>query len=65
MHDGSAHANYALYHDRYERTSHGWRFSERVYEVRYVDVSPLRGSTPPEAPVAPSGLVDRLGPVAW
>jgi len=52
MRDGSSHANYALYHDRYERTPHGWKFSERVYEVRYVDVSPLMGSTPPEAPVA-------------
>ncbi|MFF3934778.1 nuclear transport factor 2 family protein [Streptomyces phaeofaciens] len=50
MRDGSSHANYALYHDRYERTPHGWKFSERVYEVRYVDASPLMGSTSPEAP---------------
>jgi ketosteroid isomerase-like protein len=35
--DGSSHLNYAIYHDRYQRTSDGWRFSERVYEVKYVD----------------------------
>lgn len=37
MRDGSSHLNYALYHDRYERTADGWKFSERVYEVRYLD----------------------------
>ncbi|MFD0353433.1 nuclear transport factor 2 family protein [Streptomyces sp. NPDC127110] len=44
MHDGSSHLNHALYHDRYERTSDGWKFSERVYEVRYLDSTPLTGS---------------------
>lgn len=44
MRDGSSHLNYALYHDRYERTPDGWRFAERVYEVRYLDPSPLAGS---------------------
>ena len=39
-------ANYAIYHDRYRRTPDGWKFSERVYEVRYLDHSPLRGSAP-------------------
>ncbi|MBW8818537.1 MAG: nuclear transport factor 2 family protein, partial [Streptomyces sp.] len=28
--DGSAHTNYAVYHDRYVRTPDGWRFAERV-----------------------------------
>lgn len=46
MYDGSSHLNYALYHDRYQRTRDGWRFSERVYEVRYLDSTPLPGSPP-------------------
>jgi ketosteroid isomerase-like protein len=44
--DGSSTLNYSVYHDRYERTPDGWRFAERVYEVRYVDTSPLSGSPP-------------------
>ncbi|WP_285701399.1 nuclear transport factor 2 family protein [Actinomadura sp. NBRC 104412] len=44
MRDGGSHLNYALYHDRYQRTPDGWRFSERVYEVRYRDSTPLPGS---------------------
>ncbi|MGW2488622.1 nuclear transport factor 2 family protein [Streptomyces sp. NPDC001606] len=38
--------NHAVYHDRYRRTPDGWRFAERVYEVRYLDTSPLAGSAP-------------------
>ncbi|PPS68097.1 MULTISPECIES: nuclear transport factor 2 family protein [Streptomyces] len=49
MRDGSSHLNFALYHDRYERTPDGWKFSERVYEVRYLDASPLAGSPAPRA----------------
>ena len=44
MRDGTSHLNYALYHDRYQRTPDGWRFAERVYEVRYLDNTPLTGS---------------------
>ncbi|GAA3166170.1 hypothetical protein GCM10020001_109280 [Nonomuraea salmonea] len=44
MRDGGSHLNYAIYHDRYERTPEGWKFAERVYEVRYADSSPLPGS---------------------
>jgi ketosteroid isomerase-like protein len=44
--DGYQGLNYAIYHDRYRRTPDGWRFSERVYEVRYHDTSPLAGSAP-------------------
>jgi SnoaL-like domain len=44
--DGSSHLNYAIYHDRYQRTPGGWRFTERVYEIRYLDTSPLAGSAP-------------------
>jgi ketosteroid isomerase-like protein len=42
--DGRSELNYAIYHDRYRRTDEGWKFAERVYEVRYHDTSPLAGS---------------------
>ncbi len=41
--------NYAIYHDHYQRTDEGWKFTERVYEVRYHDTTPLAGSPPPAA----------------
>ncbi|MFJ4848728.1 MULTISPECIES: nuclear transport factor 2 family protein [unclassified Streptomyces] len=44
--DGRQGLNYAIYHDRYERTAEGWRFAERVYEIRYLDTSPLAGTAP-------------------
>ena len=44
--DGNSTLNYSVYHDRYERTPDGWKFAERVYEVRYVDNSPLTGAPP-------------------
>jgi len=44
--DGRSHLNYAIYHDRYQRTGDGWKFTERVYEIRYLDTSPLTGSAP-------------------
>jgi len=44
--DGTSELNYAIYHDRYRRTSDGWKFTERIYEVRYLDHSPLAGSAP-------------------
>ncbi|WP_406101737.1 nuclear transport factor 2 family protein [Streptomyces sp. NBC_01003] len=46
MQSGLQGLNYAIYHDRYRRTGEGWRFSERVYEVRYFDTTPLTGSAP-------------------
>jgi ketosteroid isomerase-like protein len=46
LRDGSSHMNYAIYHDRYRRTGDGWRFTERVYEIRYLDTTPLTGSPP-------------------
>lgn len=46
LHDGSSHLNYAIYHDRYQRTGDGWKFTERVYEIRYLDTTPLAGSAP-------------------
>ncbi|GHK02868.1 nuclear transport factor 2 family protein [Streptomyces sp. NPDC003753] len=45
--DGRSGVNYAIYHDRYQRTPDGWKFTERVYEIRYLDESPLTGSVPP------------------
>jgi ketosteroid isomerase-like protein len=46
LRDGSSHLNYAIYHDRYQRTGDGWKFAERVYEIRYLDTTPLTGSAP-------------------
>ena len=31
----------------------GWKFTERVYEVRYLDTSPLAGSAPRAAGTGP------------
>jgi ketosteroid isomerase-like protein len=44
--DGRQGLNYAVYHDRYQRTDEGWKFTERIYEVRYSDPTPLSGSAP-------------------
>jgi hypothetical protein len=52
MRHGRSQLNYSLYHDRYERTPDGWKFAERVYEVRYLDTTPLAGSPPHAAGVA-------------
>ncbi len=46
LRDGRSELNYAIYHDRYQRTADGWKFVERVYEVRYHDTTPLAGSAP-------------------
>ena len=46
LRDGSSHLNYSVYHDRYQRTPDGWKFAKRVYEVRYLDTTPLAGSAP-------------------
>ena len=46
LRDGGSHLNYAIYHDRYRRTGGGWRFTERVYEIRYLDTTPLADRRP-------------------
>ena len=46
LRDGSSHLNYAIYHDRYQRTGDGWKFTERVYEISYLDTTALAGSAP-------------------
>jgi SnoaL-like domain len=48
--DGRSELNYAVYHDRYQRTPDGWKFTERVCEVRYLDTSPLAGPAPHVSP---------------
>jgi hypothetical protein len=47
LRDGGSHLNYAIYHDRYQRTDDGWKFAERVYEIRYLDTTPLAGHGSP------------------
>ncbi len=49
LRDGNSHLNYFVYHDRYQRTGDGWKFTERVAEFRYLDTTPLAGSPPPVA----------------
>jgi ketosteroid isomerase-like protein len=46
LHDGRSELNYGIYHDRYRRTADGWKFTERRYEVRYHDTTPLTGAPP-------------------
>ncbi|GAA3228080.1 nuclear transport factor 2 family protein [Dactylosporangium siamense] len=48
--DGRQGQNFAIYHDRYQRTGDGWKFAERVYEIRYLDTSPLAGTAPTSKP---------------
>jgi uncharacterized protein (TIGR02246 family) len=55
LRDGTSHLNHAIYHDRYQRTPDGWRFRERVYEVRYVDSTPLAGAPPAATTAAHPG----------
>ena len=61
--DGTSELNHAIYHDRYRRTSDGWKFTERIYEVRYLDHSPLAGSAPmPGAFADPSAARIKTSP---
>jgi ketosteroid isomerase-like protein len=56
LRDGGSHQNYAIYHDRYQRTPDGWKFAERVYEIRYLDTTSLEGSVPAQG-LAAAGQV--------
>jgi uncharacterized protein (TIGR02246 family) len=58
LRDGRSHLNHAVYHDCYQRTPDGWRFKERVYEVRYLDTTPLAGSAPAAGTPADSAVED-------
>jgi ketosteroid isomerase-like protein len=44
LRDGRSVLDYFVYHDRYQRTEDGWKFTERVSEFRYLDTTPLAGS---------------------
>lgn len=44
LRDGRSMANYGIFHDHYRRTPEGWKFSERSYEIRYLDTAQLTGS---------------------
>ena len=46
LRDGHSELHYAIYHDRYQRTPDGWKFTERRYEIRYLDSTALTGSAP-------------------
>ncbi|MFE1317881.1 nuclear transport factor 2 family protein [Kitasatospora phosalacinea] len=62
LRNGWQGVNHAIYHDSYRRTPEGWRFTERVYEIRYLDTTPLGGTAPgttrpdPAAPAAEDRL---------
>jgi hypothetical protein len=58
--DGRSQLHYSVYHDRYQRIPDGWKFVERVYEIKYIDTTPLAGSAP-HAASGPVGNRDRLG----
>jgi ketosteroid isomerase-like protein len=62
--DGRSDLNYAIYHDLYRRTLDGWRFTERVYEVRYLDTTPLTGSGDRRGTGPGSGRLAAAGPVS-
>lgn len=44
LRDGRCVLDYLVYHDRYQRTAEGWKFAERVSEIRYLDTTELSGS---------------------
>jgi ketosteroid isomerase-like protein len=44
--DGRSVVMYGLFHDRYQRTLDGWKFTERVLEPRYLDTTQLTGAPP-------------------
>ena len=44
--DGSSHLSYGVYHDRYRRTTGGWKFAERRYEMRHRDIASLTERAP-------------------
>lgn len=44
--NGNSQLNYSIYHDHYQRTPEGWKFADRLYEVRYLDTTTLAGTAP-------------------
>jgi hypothetical protein len=60
MRNGNSHLNYSAYHDHYQRTPDGWKFTERVDDIKYLDTSGWRARLLTQRP-GPSGSEDRLG----
>jgi ketosteroid isomerase-like protein len=60
--DGRTGLIFAIYHDRYQRTGDGWKFTERVFEVRYLDTTPLAGSAPSPGGGAEDPLAGETSP---
>src|SRR5258708_34060806 len=44
--DGRTGLVFAIYHDHYQRTGDGWKFTQRVFELRSRDTTPRRGPPP-------------------
>jgi ketosteroid isomerase-like protein len=69
-HDGRSELSYAVYHDRYRRTPDGWKFTERVYELKYLDRRPPTGPAPHAAaglrrpPCGPGGIPPPTEPMS-
>jgi ketosteroid isomerase-like protein len=60
--DRRSELNYAVYHDRYQRTGGGWKFTERAYEVRYLDTRRWRARRPTQPGTSASfGLSPVIG----
>jgi len=62
--DGGSHLNYSVYHDRYQRTPGGWKFTERVDEIKYLDTTPLACSAPQATENGTSNAAQPLMPGA-
>ena len=48
--DHRSQLHFSVYHDRYQRTPDGWKFTERVYQIKYLDTTLLTGSPPDPVP---------------
>jgi hypothetical protein len=44
---GRSELNDTMYHDRYQRAGDGLKFTERLYEVGYLDTTPVAGALAP------------------
>src|SRR5215218_4091281 len=56
-------SEYGVSHDCYQRTSESWKFTERVYDVGYLDTTPLGGlgAARGGGERRPAGVGDRCG----
>ena len=43
--DHGSNVNHGTHHDHYRRSSDGWKFTERTYQITYVDTTPLLVAT--------------------